>query len=192
MERAEHLVSYSARPVFRTLGERYGGRTQVAAAAIRDLTSEQISSLVAGGSVTVEREGEEITVRGDEVDVVRSATGGLIARADGGFVVALDTTVTPELRLEGLARELVNRVQNLRKETGLDVQDRIRLGVFGDGEILEVARDWGDFVRRETLATELESGSITDFEGYEVSRQVDLDGVAGTLALARRPGGGAS
>ena len=123
----------------------------------------------------------------EHLDVVQSARGSFATMDEGGFTVALDPTITPELRLEGLARELVNRVQNLRKETGLQVQDRIRLGILGDGEILDVSRQWGEFVAAETLATELETGSVNDFEGYEASREVDLDGVAGTVAIARVP-----
>jgi isoleucyl-tRNA synthetase len=117
--------------------------------------------------------------------VVQSARGSFATMDEGGFTVALDPTITPELRLEGLARELVNRVQNLRKESGLQVQDRIRLGIFGDGEILDVSRAWGEFVAAETLAVELETGSVPDFEGYEASREVDLDGVTGNVAIAR-------
>jgi isoleucyl-tRNA synthetase len=186
MERAEHLVTYSAKPVFKLLGQRYGGRTQQAAAAIRALTSEQISTLIASGEVEATHGAERFTVREDEVEVQRTATGDLTAKAEAGYVVALDPAITPELRLEGLARELVNRVQTLRKESGLRVEDRIRLGIFGDGEILDVARDWGEFVAGETLAEELETGSVTDFEGYASTREVDLDGVTGTIALARR------
>lgn len=179
------MTRCSAKPVFKLIGQRYGGRTQAAAAAIRGMASEQISTLIASGTALVEHGGETFTIREDEVEVQRTATGALTARAEAGYVVALDTEVTPELRLEGLARELVNRVQNLRKESGLKVEDRIRLGVFGDGEILDVAREWAEFVKRETLGVELEAGSVTDYEGYDATREVDLDGVAGTIAIAR-------
>ena len=108
------------------------------------------------------------------------------AASDGrSFTLALDPTVTTELRHEGIAREVVNRVQKLRKDTGLEVSDRIRLGVFGDGELLDAMRGFGELVRRETLAVELEVGSATDYHGYEADREVDLDGVPATIALAR-------
>jgi isoleucyl-tRNA synthetase len=187
MDRAEHLVTYSAKPVFKLVGQRYGSRTQ--ASRRRDPQPDERADLHPDrvrGSPQAAHEGETLTIGEDEVEVQRTATGELTAKAEAGYVVALDPAVTPELRLEGLARELVNRVQNLRKESGLKVEDRIRLGIFGDGEILDVARAWGEFVAGETLAEELETGSVTDFEGYASTREVDLDGVTGTIALARR------
>jgi isoleucyl-tRNA synthetase len=191
MHRAEELVTFSAKPNFKTIGKVHGGNTQPAAAAIRALTSEQLAAFRRGETVeyTYNRvaDGEPATfaLAETDFDLQQTATGEYQIAAEGGFTVALDTAITPELRLEGLARELVNRVQNLRKESGLEVQDRIRLGVFGDGEILDVMREWGQTVADETLAVELETGSVNDVERYEASREVDLDGVSGTIALAR-------
>jgi isoleucyl-tRNA synthetase len=185
MHRAEELVTLSARPNFKALGAVFGKRTPKVADAIRALDSAALAAFRAGEPLSAEVEGEAVTLSAEHFDVVQTARGSFATADEGGFTVALDPTITPELRLEGLARELVNRVQNLRKESGLEVQDRIRLGIFGDGEILDVSAAWGPFVAGETLAVELETGSVNDFEGYESSREVDLDGVAGTIALAR-------
>jgi isoleucyl-tRNA synthetase len=185
MHRAEELVTLSARPNFKALGAVFGKRTPKVADAIRALDSASLAAFRRGEPLTVEADGEPVTLAAEHFDVVQSAKGSFATADEGGFTVALDPTITPELRLEGLARELVNRVQNLRKESGLEVQDRIRLGVFGDGEILDVTREWGQTVADETLAVELETGSVNDYERYEASREVDLDGVAGTIALAR-------
>ena len=185
MHAAEELVTLSAKPNFKALGAAFGKRTPKVAEAIRALDSAALAAFRRGEGLSVEVEGESVALSAEHFDVVQSARGSFATADEGGFTVALDPTITPELRLEGLARELVNRVQNLRKESGLEVQDRIRLGIFGDGEILDVTRAWGQTVADETLALELETGSVTDFEGYEASREVDLDGVAGTIALAR-------
>ena len=185
MDRAEELVTLSAKPNFKALGAAFGKRTPRIADAIRALDSASLAAFRGGAPLSVEVDGEAVALTAEHFDVVQTARGSFATADEGGFTVALDPTITPELRLEGLARELVNRVQNLRKETGLEVQDRIRLGIFGDGEILDVSSAWGPFVAGETLAVELETGSLTDFEGYESSREVDLDGVAGTIALAR-------
>jgi isoleucyl-tRNA synthetase len=185
MHAAEELVTLSAKPNFKALGAVFGKRTPRIADAIRGLDSAALAAFRRGEAISVEAEGETVPLAAGHFDIVQSARGTFATVDEGGFTVALDPTITPELRLEGLARELVNRVQNLRKETGLEVQDRIRLGVFGDGEILDVTRAWGQTVADETLAVELETGSVNDFEGYEASREVDLDGVAGTIALAR-------
>jgi isoleucyl-tRNA synthetase len=185
MHAAEELVTFSAKPNFKALGAVFGKRTPKVADAIRGLESAALAAFKRGEPLQVQVDGEAVEVTAEHFDLVQSARGSFATVDEGGFTVALDPTITPELRLEGLARELVNRVQNLRKETGLQVQDRIRLGIFGDGEILDVSRQWGEFVAGETLATELETGSVNDFEGYEASREVDLDGVAGTVAIAR-------
>ncbi|HEX6913070.1 MAG TPA: isoleucine--tRNA ligase [Longimicrobium sp.] len=185
MHAAEELVTLSAKPNFKALGAVFGKRTPRVADAIRALDSAALAAFRRGEALSVEVEGEPVALSAEHFDVVQSARGSFATADEGGFTVALDPTITPELRLEGLARELVNRVQNLRKESGLEVQDRIRLGIFGDGEILDVAREWGRTVADETLALELETGSVNDDERYEASREVDLDGVAGTIALAR-------
>jgi isoleucyl-tRNA synthetase len=185
MHAAEELVTLSARPNFKALGAVFGKRTPRVADAIRALDSAALAAFRRGEPLSVQAEGETVALAAGHFDVVQSAKGTFATVDEGGFTVALDPTITPELRLEGLARELVNRVQNLRKESGLEVQDRIRLGIFGDGEILDVTAAWGQTVADETLAVELETGSVNDFEGYEASREVDLDGVAGTIALAR-------
>ncbi|HEX6371949.1 MAG TPA: isoleucine--tRNA ligase [Longimicrobium sp.] len=187
MHAAEELVTFSAKPNFKALGAVFGKRTPKVADAIRGVESAALAAFRRGEPLRVQAEGEDVEVTAEHFDLVQSARGSFATADEGGFTVALDPTITPELRLEGLARELVNRVQNLRKETGLQVQDRIRLGIFGDGEILDVSREWGGFVAGETLAAELETGSVNDFEGYEASREVDLDGVAGTVAIARVP-----
>jgi isoleucyl-tRNA synthetase len=191
MHAAEELVTFSAKPNFKSIGKVHGSNTQAAAAAIRALPSDLLAAFRRGEEVffsyvrSADTEPVTFPLTETDFDLQQSAQGDYAIESEAGFTIALDPTLTPELRLEGLARELVNRVQNLRKETGLEVQDRIRLGVFGDGEILDVTAAWGETVADETLAIELETGSLTDFEGYEASREVDLDGVTGTIALAR-------
>ncbi|HZG41436.1 MAG TPA: DUF5915 domain-containing protein, partial [Longimicrobium sp.] len=192
MDHAEDLVSFSAKPNFKGIGKVHGKNTQAAAAAVRELSSASLAAFRRGEPVEISytdgQTGQPLTfaLTDAEFDVVQTAEGDFHVEAEASFTVALDPTITPELRLEGLARELVNRVQNLRKESGFEVSDRIRLGIFGDGEILDVAREWGEFVARETLGVAVESGSVTD-EGYEAIREVDLDGVTGTVGIARVP-----
>ncbi|MBB4638513.1 isoleucine--tRNA ligase [Longimicrobium terrae] len=185
MHRAEELVTFSARPIFKALGAAFGKRTPRVGDAVRALASDALSAFRRGERLTVTVDGEELEITGEHLEIVQGARGAFAIAAEGGFTIALDPTLTPELRLEGLARELVNRVQNLRKESGFHVSDRISLGIFGDGEILDVAERWGDFVAGEVLAVEVEHGSVVEFERYEASREIDLDGVTGTVAIGR-------
>src|SRR5205823_2267898 len=98
-----------------------------------------------------------------------------------GLVVALDTALTPELQAEGRAREIVHRVQTLRKEAGLNVADRIQLEFSGDNELLGVLATYGDYVRRETLAVDLQRGASTNGHSWRGA----IDGLKLELSLRR-------
>jgi isoleucyl-tRNA synthetase len=192
MHRAEELVTFSARPNFRALGARHGKRTPRVAEAIRALTSPELAPFVRGEPLEVEVDGERVAVAPEELEVVQQAQGELAVQAEGGYTVALDPALTPELRAEGLARELVNRVQRLRKDAGLEVSDRIRLGVEAGEELRGALQAHRDFVMGETLAMELELAEHALVPTvYEAVREVDLDGVAASIGLARLAQGAA-
>jgi isoleucyl-tRNA synthetase len=186
MDEAEELVSFSARPNFKALGARLGKRTPRVAEAIRALPSEVLGRFRRGEPVRVIVEGEAIELQPDDLEVLQEARGELIVEVEGGYTVALDAAVTPELRAEGLARELVNRVQRLRKDAGFEVSDRIRLGVSCDGELLDAARTYREALAGETLTVELELTEGPLAEGvYEVLREVELDGIPAVLGASR-------
>jgi isoleucyl-tRNA synthetase len=191
MSEAEELVSFSARPNFKVLGARFGKRTPAVAAAIRALPSADLAAFRRGRGLAVEVEGERVEILAEELEIVQEARGELVVESEGGFTVALDATVTPELRAEGLARELVNRVQRLRKDADFEVSDRIRLGVSAGDELLAALRAFEVAVATDTLALELElSAGALDAARYETVREVDLDGVPATIAAARLARGG--
>ena len=186
MHHAEELVTFSAKPNFKVLGAKHGKATPRVADAIRALESAALAAFRRGEPLSVEVDGEARALAPEDLEVIQSAQGDFVVEAEGGFTLALDPTLTPELRQEGIAREVVNRVQKLRKDSGLEVSDRIRLGVFGDdADLLDALRGFGQLVAKETLAVELETGSAVDFAGYEADRQVDLDGVPAVIALAK-------
>ncbi len=184
---ADDLVTLQARPDFRTLGQRFGSRTQEAAAAIRALSGTTLARFEDGGEVVIDVAGESHRLQPDEVEVVRVARGELAVESADGFTVGLDPSISEPLRLEGLARELVNRTQRLRRDSGLDVSDRIRLWITGDGDIARAIAAHAGYIRGETLAVEL----IVDAPPPDVDgeRQVDLDGIGARLALKRAGAG---
>jgi isoleucyl-tRNA synthetase len=191
MDRAEELVSFTARPNFRELGARHGKRTPAVAEAVRRLASAELAAFRRGEPLSVEVQGERVPLVAGELEIVQEARGDMVVEADGGFTVALDPTITPELRLEGLARELVNRVQRLRKDSDFEVSDRIRLAVSGEEEMLQAARAHREFIADETLAVEVEVGPTAVADGeWEAVRDVDLDGVAATVGVSRAQRGG--
>jgi isoleucyl-tRNA synthetase len=186
MHAAEELVTFTAKPNFKALGARFGKNTPRVAEAIRALASERIAAFRRGDEISADAEGQPFPLAEGDFEVIQNAQGDFVIESEGGFTLALDPALTPELRAEGIAREIVNRVQKLRKDSGLEVSDRIRLGVFGDdADLLDAVRACGELVSAETLALELETGSATDFHGYEADREVDLDGITAVIALAR-------
>jgi isoleucyl-tRNA synthetase len=186
MHRAEELVTFNAKPNFKAIGARFGSRTQQVATAIRGLSSARLAEFHAGRELRVELDGEEVQLTAEDLELVQESRGEMVVEASGGYTIALDATITPELRSEGLAREVVNRVQRLRKDAGLEVSDRIRLGISGDEALVEALTAHRDFIAGETLAVELEITRAALSEGsYAEVREVDLDGAPATIGLAK-------
>ena len=180
---ADDLVRFTAKGNFRVLGKRFGKATPAAAAAIEALSSQQLQAFERGEPVTVVVDGTEHALLPDDVVLTRSAAGDLVVAGDGEYVAAVDPALTPELRKEGLARELVSRIQRLRKDAGLAVSDRIRLGVGGVVEVREAAREHLAWISGEVLATAFD---VEDSEAApSLSAAVDLDGFAAWITLDR-------
>ena len=190
---SEGLVTLSARPAFRALGRRFGKLTPEAADRIRELGDEELKVVRGGGVARIEVGGETEEVGGDEMEVVEEARGGWVVRSEGRYTVALDPALDGALRREGLARELVNRIQRLRRDSGLDITDRIRLAVDGTEAVCAAAREHSGAIARETLAVEVVVGEgVGAGEGVGVGderavrKEVVVDGEAAVLGLTRR------
>ena len=182
---SEGLVRLVARPAFRALGKRFGKRTPEAANRIRELGPEELEAVRGGGVARIEVGGVAEEVGGDEMEVVEEARGGWVVRSEGRRTVALDPELTGALTREGLARELVNRIQRLRRESGLDITDRIRLGVGGTEAVCAAAREHEAAIARETLAVAVEVGERWEGD-FAFRKETVLDGEAAVLGLSRR------
>jgi isoleucyl-tRNA synthetase len=178
------LVDLRAQPNFRAIGKRFGERTQQAARSIRALGTEQLQEFRQGGSLVIEVDGETFPLNTEEFEIVEEARGDLVLESDQGYTVALDRTIDEALRLEGIARELVSRTQRLRRETGLQVSDRIRLGIYGDADVRNAVGAHGDYIAGETLAVEILTGEEPVAARGPV-HEVEMDGkrVRMTMAL---------
>jgi isoleucyl-tRNA synthetase len=148
------LCKISAKPNFRTLGKRLGPKLKAVQTRLLAFGADELKALEREGSVEVE--GEKLT--SEDILLTREAASGGAIESQNGITVMLDTKITPELHAEGLARELVNRIQNLRKSADLDVSQRIRLVLACDGVLGEVANSesLSEIIARETLAVEVE------------------------------------
>jgi isoleucyl-tRNA synthetase len=181
---ADALVTLESKPNYRSLGKKFGQKTPLAAKAIEAFASEQLRLFLRGEPLVVTVDGETHALDQEDVRIVRRASGALVVEEDGGFFAAIDPTVTLELKREGLARELISRVQRMRKEAGLAVSDRIALTVAGTDEVRAVISVHGDWIAAEVLAAELViKGELTD--RYDAMQELDLDGAVARVAFTR-------
>jgi isoleucyl-tRNA synthetase len=185
LQRAEELVTLRAQPSFRAIGKRFGSSTQEAAGRIRALTSDSLVEFRNGGSLAIEVGGETFALGAEDFDILEEGSGDLVIESEGGHTIALDPAIDDELRLEGLARELVNRVQRLRRESGLDVSDRVRVGVAGDDALIAALNAHGEYVAGEVLAVAIEPGADISGEPYTWMQDVEMDGVNGRIGLGK-------
>jgi isoleucyl-tRNA synthetase len=154
------LVTYQARPNYRTLGPRFGKEMPQAAAAVEALDAAAVAdAFERGEEVGVQVDGKDHTLTADDVNLVMAPLEGYQVEAEAGHAVALELDLDDELRREGLAREVVRAVQEARKQAGLDVSDRISLALGGDEELLAAAREHEAYIAGETLATSVDYGA---------------------------------
>ena len=158
------LVTLRIKPNFKTLGKVYGARMKEIAAAFGSLGQEEISAIqraeTAAADYTLALPGGEVTLHPGDYQITSEDMQGWLVATEGRLTIALDIDITPELRKEGLSRELVNRIQNLRKSSGFEVTDRIRTAVYAEEPALsrlrEAIADFGEYVAAQTLSLQLE------------------------------------
>lgn len=166
-DREDELVEYKAKANFRVLGKELGPLMKKAADIIATLGQEQIQSLLDGNTLTVDVCGNSVELDSDKVLVERYEKDGLKVLNDGTLTVGLDSRITDSLKKEGYVRDLIRGIQNRRKETGLNVTDRIRLSVSGDDMLGQAFDMFRDFIAAETLADSIDWAGSMD-SGIEV------------------------
>jgi len=183
-ENEDELVEYKAKANFRVLGKVLGKDMKAGGALIEKLAAREIRSLLDGGSLELDVGGRRFSLTKEGVEVQRIEKENLKVINDGSLTIALDPELTPELIREGLVRDMVRGIQNLRKEIGLDVSDRIRLQVSGDADLEKAVAAFRDHIMAETLAVECVWGKGDD--GHEVECG------DGTCTVSLRKASGAS
>jgi isoleucyl-tRNA synthetase len=156
------VVSKSAKANFKKIGPKFGKKVNAAANAIKSFTKDEIAALENGKDVKINIDGEELTVTREDVEIISTEIAGWVVETEEGVTVAMDTELDDSLIAEGLAREFVNRIQNMRKDAGYDVTDRINIRFDGSDKLVEAVNTFSDYVSAETLADEITKG---DFNG---------------------------
>ena len=184
LSNARGLVTLEARPNYRALGPRFGKSTNDAAEAIRGLSQQALAAYQDGIDIGFRLDGVTHSLREGDVEIVQRASGSLVVKGEGATTVALDPTLDEELLAEGIARELVNRIQRLRKDGGLDITDRINVGIAGPADVLGAAHVHRDFISRETLALDVAMVDALDGDGFAHVLEIDIDGSAAWIGLS--------
>ena len=152
---ASGILIKNIKPNFKLLGPKVGKDMRLVTQEIGKLTQEDINKVEKEGELLLEINGKNIILTLEEVEISSQDIEGWLVANQGNLTVALDVTISSELRKEGIARELVNRIQNLRKESGFDVTDKIRLKIKKDGVIEDAILDNNKYIKNETLTKEL-------------------------------------
>ncbi|HPW90334.1 MAG TPA: isoleucine--tRNA ligase [Paludibacteraceae bacterium] len=162
------------KPNFKTLGKKYGKQMKEIAATLDEFTQEQIQTVETKGDITLPLPSGEVTIELDDVEIATEDMPGWLVANEGTLTIALDITVTEELRQEGIARELINRIQNLRKSNGYEITDKIAIRIEKHDEINAAIETFNAYISSQVLATslvlveQLAEATELDFEDFVV------------------------
>ena len=175
------VAEYTVIPNFKELGPKVGSAINSLKAALASLSENEIKTLLATNELKVTADGRTFHLTGDEVQVRLTGKNNYAVAADGGYTVALTTEITDELRDEGFARELVNKIQNMRKDADFQVTDTITVNIVSSERVVAAARKHLAYLKRETLANAVDFVDTAD--GFR--REWDVNGEAATLTIRR-------
>jgi len=181
VEQERELVSKKAEPIFKNLGPKFGKVVNKAAEAIRAFTDEEIQHLLEAGHRSLVVDGHEYRIEATDITVQTENRAGLLAATEGDLTVAVETLLTEELTYEGLAREFVNRVQNMRKEAKFEVTDRIHIWLTASAPFVQAVERMRDYVSHETLCESLRYNEI----GGTHQKEWKIDEEAISVGIAR-------
>ncbi len=161
---------------FRVMGKKFGKQMKAVAAAVDALTQEQIAELETNGTIGINVEGNTLTVEVADVDIISEDIPGWLVANEGALTVALEVELTDELKQEGMAREIINRVQNIRKESGLEITDRISITLAPQAEIETSVKAFGEYIKTQVLADSIEiaanDGTEVDFDDFKLNIKI--------------------
>ncbi len=182
LDDSERLLEFKASPNFRLLGKKFGDRMPKIKAALEALTSDEAAAIrKTQEPFRIRVDGDDLELDREEVKIESDPREGLAVGAEGDIFVALDLNISDDLRREGLARELVHRIQRMRREAGFEISDRIRISYRADGGLKEVIESHGAYLSAETLCEEIREAD----EQGEFREELDVDGQRITIALSR-------
>ncbi|MEY8366417.1 isoleucine--tRNA ligase [Anaerovoracaceae bacterium 41-7] len=166
-EELDQYMNFSLKPNFKVAGPVLGKNIKAFGAALAKENAADVVARLEAGAMTLNLDGEEVEIKKDFVDVRINAKEGFAVAMENNVFTILDTTVTPELAAEGLARELVSKVQQMRKANDYEMMDNIKIFVEADADVKAAVDTFGDYIKKETLATSIEEAS--GLETYDLN-----------------------
>lgn len=162
---------------FRVMGKKFGKAMKGVAAHLDALSQEEIAQLEKTGTYAFELDGQQVIVDASDVEIISEDIPGWLVSNEGNITVALEVELTDVLRQEGMARELINRIQNLRKEAGFEITDRIRATIAPHGQAEAAAAAFGEYIKSQVLADDLifaeNDGEEAEFDGFKLNIKVE-------------------
>ena len=165
LEDDSSIVNKSAKANFKVIGKKYGRLVKSLANAIKDLDKAAIVELVKNNEYELLVDGEKVKITSEDVEIISHEIEGWLVETEEGVTVAVDTELNEDLIAEGYAREFVNRVQNMRKDAGFDVIDRIKVFISGDEKLITFVNQFNDYIANEVLADQIIPGESA--EGFK-------------------------
>jgi isoleucyl-tRNA synthetase len=183
LEDTSGVLVKKIKPNFKALGPKYGKHMKAISAAINQMDQDAIATFESDAKFSIEANGEQIELSLDDVEIVSEDIPGWLVANDDKLTIALDITITEELKQEGIAREFINRIQNMRKDEGLDVTDKINLYIGKHEAINEAVETYTKYIATQTLAREI---TLTDKMPSDKAKEVEIDTEVKTTILIEK------
>ena len=180
VDSANEMLVKRVKPDFKKLGPRYGKIMKLLAVKIQEMENSDINKLESNGSFILNVSGEEVVIGLDDVEIISEDIPGWLVGNEGRLTVALDITITDELRKEGIARELVNRIQNIRKAKDFEITDRVKVEISSNSNIDEAITDYDSYIRNQVLADE-----IIIVEDV-MEEEIEIDDIYLTISISKK------
>ncbi|MEM0938177.1 MAG: isoleucine--tRNA ligase [Bacteroidota bacterium] len=177
---ASGILVKKIKPNFRKLGQQYGPKMKAITPIINGFGKDEIAAIERDGKISLSVHNEEIVLTLEDVEITSDDIPGWLVASENGLTVALDITVNTDLKKEGLSRDMVNRIQNLRKDRGFEVQDKIQVHYQTEDRMMrEALLEFADYIKSETLAVALNEESVEKYEkfnidGVEIDVQIEI------------------
>lgn len=180
IEQTAGIITKRIKPIFPVLGKKFGKLMKEIAANVAKLSQEEIAELESAGFVTLSIGGEALKIEREDVEITSEDMPGWLVASEGALTIALDVTITEALREEGIAREIVNRVQNLRKDSGFEVTDRIALKISSSEATDSAVNNWKEYIASQTLAVSVEVSAEAQ------STEIEIDDITLTIGVEKQ------